>query len=153
MSGDKVSNVIKQSNLNTLDIANLNSLTQVVIAGPKQDVLDAGAAFESAGCQMYFPLNVGSAFHSRYMTLSRDEFKAFIEPFSLNDPKIPVIANLTAQPYSPSDLKTNLVDQMNHSVKWSETVQYLLGLGEQDFVEVGPGNVLTGWVPKIKRGQ
>lgn len=153
LSGDQVINVLKTKNLSTIDVANFNSLTQVVVSGLKEDVLKSQAAFEESGCKMYIPLNVGGAFHSRYMTPSRDEFKSFIDPFELKNPKIPVIANLTARPYESSDLKNNLVDQINHSVKWTETIQYLLEKGVTEFVEIGPGNVLTGLVAKIKRNQ
>lgn len=153
MTSEKVQELLKEPSLSTLDVANHNSFSQVVIAGPKDDVLAAKGAFEAAGCRMYIPLNVGGAFHSRYMAPSRDEFRGFIDGVSLKTPTIPVIANLTAQPYSGAALKQNLVDQICHSVLWTQTIQFLLESGESEFVEIGPGNVLAGLVAKIRRNQ
>lgn len=151
-SAAEVADILKKSNLDTIDIANFNSLKQVVISGKKDDVANSRSAFEAAG-SMFFPLNVSGAFHSRYMTPAKNEFKAFVDQFTLNAPKISVIANVTAKPYGSDDTKSNLIEQIDHSVKWCDTIQYLIGQGEQDFVEVGPGNVLTGLIAKIKRNQ
>ena len=153
LSIDQVKGILEKNNLTTIDIGNINSLTQVVLSGIKSEILAAQSAFEAGGATMYIPLNVSGAFHSRYMNPSREEFAPFIENFELKAPEIPVIANLTAKPYSGDDVKTNLIDQINHSVLWTETIQYLLSQGEEEFVEVGPGMVLSGLVGKVKRGQ
>lgn len=153
MSLEKINEVLKTNHLETIDIANFNSLSQIVLSGKKEDILKAQPSFEAAGCTMYIPLNVSGAFHSRYMSPAKEEFKSFIDTFTLKAPQIPVIANLTALPYVAGEEKKNLIDQIDHSVKWTETVQYLLGKGEQEFVEVGPGMVLTGTVAKIKQNK
>lgn len=151
-SAAEIADILKANNLQTIDVANLNSLRQTVISGLKDDVALSKKAFEEAGC-MFFPLNVSGAFHSRYMTPAKEEYSAFLAQFSLEDPKIPCVANYTGKPYEPGKVHENLAEQLNHSVRWTESIQYLLGLGEQEFVEVGPGTVLTGLVTKIKRGQ
>ena len=151
MTPAHIADLLKAKNLETIDIANLNTHTQVVISGKKDDITNAKSIFEEAGCMMYIPLNVSGAFHSRYMTPPKEEFKVYIDQFTINPPQIPVIANLTALPYSPGQEKSNLIDQIDHSVKWTEIIQYLLDKGETEFVEVGPGNVLTGMVTKIKQ--
>jgi len=152
-SPDKIVEVLKVNQLDTLDVANFNSLTQTVISGKKEDIAKAKSVFEKAGCTLYIILPVGGAFHSRYMTPSRDEFKAYVDQFTIKTPEISVIANYTALPYIAGEEKQNLVEQINHSVKWAETIQYLLGKGEQEFVEIGPGMALAGMVGKIKRNQ
>jgi malonyl CoA-acyl carrier protein transacylase len=151
-NGNEIADILKINHFDKIDVANYNSMKQVVISGLKEDITAAKPIFESAGCK-YFPLNVSGAFHSRYMTPAHDEFKQFVDQFKLNSPQIPVIANYTGKPYGSSEVKTNLVKQINHSVKWCESIQYLLEKGEQDFVEIGPGNVLSGLVAKIKRNQ
>lgn len=150
MTPAHIADLLKEKHLDAIDIANLNTHTQVVISGKKEDILGAKKIFEDAGCMMYIPLNVSGAFHSRYMTSASEEFKAYIDQFTLHTPQIPVIANLTALPYEPGQEKTTLVQQIDHSVKWTETIEYLLGKGETEFVEVGVGNVLTGMVAKIR---
>ncbi len=153
MTPEKIAEVLKTKQLDTIDIANLNSFSQIVLSGKKEDILNAKPVFEAAGCTMYLPLNVSGAFHSRYMSPSRDEFKAYIDQFTLQTPQIPVIANLTALPYVAGEEKNNLIEQINHSVRWTETIKYLLEKGEQEFVEVGPGMVLTGTIAKIKQNK
>jgi malonyl CoA-acyl carrier protein transacylase len=149
-SAEEVADIL--INFEAIDIANYNSLKQIVISGPKEDVTQSKTAFEAAGGK-FFPLNVSGAFHSRYMTPAQKEFKAFVDQFTLKPPSIPVIANYTALPYRNEDVKTNLLEQINHSVKWSDSILYLMNQGEQEFTEIGPGNVLSGLIAKIKRGQ
>lgn len=151
MTPAHIADLLKAKNLDTIDIANLNTHVQVVLSGKKDDITKAKPIFEEAGCMMYIPLNVSGAFHSRYMTPAKEEFKAYIDQFTINPPQIPVIANLTALPYGPGQEKSNLIDQIDHSVKWTEIIQYMLDKGETEFVEVGPGTVLTGMVTKIKQ--
>jgi malonyl CoA-acyl carrier protein transacylase len=151
-SGQEVADILKKHQLDTIDIANLNSLKQVVISGLKADIDRSKASFESEGC-MFFPLNVSGAFHSKLMTPSRDEFEKFVDQFNLSAPNIPVIANYTGKPYEATQVKTNLVEQINHQVRWTDSILHLINLGEQEFVEIGPGAVLTALVAKIKKGQ
>ena len=151
-SAQEVADILQTNNLDSIDVANYNSIKQIVISGLKEDVAHSKPIFEAADAK-FFPLNVSGAFHSRYMTPARDEFKSFVDQFAFNIPKIPVIANYTAKPYGQDDVKTNLVEQINHSVKWSDSILYLIQQGIQDFLEIGPGNVLTGLVAKIKRNQ
>jgi malonyl CoA-acyl carrier protein transacylase len=149
-TAEEVGDILKKNNLETIDMANYNTMTQIVISGLKDDIDKSKGAFDEAGAR-FFPLNVSGAFHSRYMTPVRDEFKTFVDQFTLTPPKITVIANYTALPYG--DVKANLVEQINHSVKWSDSIVYLLGQGEAEFTEIGPGNVLSGLIAKIKRNQ
>ncbi len=149
---DELQSLLKSSQLTAVDIANLNTYLQIVISGPREEILRAEKPLKDAGA-MFFPLNVSGAFHSRYMTPVAEEFGRFLESFVFQAPQIPVIANLTARPYELADIKRNLVDQMNHSVRWCESIEYLLGRGESDFLEVGPGAVLKGMMNKIKAKQ
>jgi len=151
LTRDQVERTLRDAGLATIDIANLNAPTQVVISGPKADVERAQAPFEAAGAMMFMPLKVSGAFHSRYMTPAANEFARFLEPFSFASLQVPVIANATAEPYARGETKLNLARQINSPVRWLESMTHLLQQfpGAQ-FEEVGPGNVLTGLLRKIR---
>ncbi|MFC1668400.1 ACP S-malonyltransferase [Chlamydiota bacterium] len=150
LTEESIASVLKESGLDSLDIANMNSPSQIVISGLKDDIGKAKEIFEKAGARMYIPLQVSGAFHSRYMKESMETFETFIKEFSFSDQKIPVIANVTARPYGKGDIPKLMVEQITSSVKWCESIRYLMGVGESVFDEVGPGTVLTGLIRKIQ---
>jgi trans-AT polyketide synthase/acyltransferase/oxidoreductase domain-containing protein len=133
-----------------IDIANLNSPAQVVISGPTDQINAVKAALEAAGARLVIPLKVSAAFHSRYMKHAADEFRRYLDAFSFSAPRIPVIANVSAAPYDPSSIKDNLARQISSSVRWTDSVNYLLRQPEPQFEEIGPGAVLTGLIRQIK---
>jgi len=92
---------IQDSGLDRLDIANYNTPTQIVVSGPIDDIKRAGPFFEKGGAQMYIPLQVSAAFHSRYMADAAKAFADFLAPMSFSAARIPVISNVTAEPYPP----------------------------------------------------
>ena len=152
-----VAKVVTDNGLTALDVANFNTPTQTVVSGPVDDVKRAGPFFEKAGAQMYIPLQVSAAFHSRYMADAASAFKDFLAPMAFAAPAIPVIANVTAQPYpagNPSEtVKSLLVNQITHSVQWSDSVRFLIRQGVTEFREMGPGNVLTRMVQQIQQAK
>ncbi len=99
---------------------------------------------------LYCPLNTSGAFHSRYMQGSREKFDTYLKKFKFSDLTIPVIANVSARPYQNDEIMVNLSNQITSSVKWSESIQYLMGLGDMEFEEIGSGDVLTKLVDKIR---
>jgi len=148
----QVEEILNQNNLYTIDIANYNTPYQIVISGPKEDIDKARTFFEAAeGVKMFAPLKVSGAFHSRYMSEARREFEIFLETIDLHSLSIPVISNVYARPYKDDRIKETLAEQINNSVKWSESICYLMGKGEMEFEEIGPGRVLTGLIQRIKR--
>jgi malonyl CoA-acyl carrier protein transacylase len=154
---DAIAAVISQNGLSAIDIANFNTPSQTVVSGPVDDIKRAGPLFEKAGAQMYVPLQVSAAFHSRYMADAAKAFADFLAPMSFAAPKIPVIANVTAQPYPAGNasetVKAALVDQITHSVQWSSSIRYMIGQGVTQFSEIGPGNVLTRMVQQIQQAK
>ncbi|HEX8617965.1 MAG TPA: ACP S-malonyltransferase [Thermoanaerobaculia bacterium] len=155
MGASTIDKVMTDSGLTSIDVANFNSPSQTVVSGPVEDIKRAGPFFEKAGAQMYIPLQVSAAFHSRYMADAAKSFAAFLAPMSFAAPKTPVVANVTAQPY-PSDnastaVKSLLVNQITHSVQWTQSVRFLLAQGVTQFTESGPGNVLTRLVQQIQQ--
>lgn len=156
LSAGAIAQAIRDHGLTSLDVANFNTPTQTVVSGPVDDVKRAGPFFEKAGAQMYIPLQVSAAFHSRYMADAGNAFADFLAPMSFSTPKIPVIANVTAQPYpngngGADSVKSLLSSQITQSVQWAQSVRYLMGQGVTQFTEVGPGNVLTRMVQQIQQ--
>lgn len=149
LDADRVRAVLAENSLSQVDMANLNTPTQIVISGPREAIQNAKPIFEAAGAGMYVPLNVSGAFHSRYMVESQTAFRAFLGGFGYAAPAIPVISNVEAQPYPADRTADLLAAQLTNSVRWVETIQYLRRQGVAEFKEVGPGKVLSGLVRKI----
>jgi malonyl CoA-acyl carrier protein transacylase len=147
---NKINMVLKDNGLGLIAIANYNSPSQLVISGKKEDITKAQKIFELAGADLYIPLNVSGAFHSSYMGPARQEFEKFLDTIEFSELSIQVISNVYARPYKQSDIKKNLAEQITSSVRWTETIQYLLGKGEMEYEDMGPGKMLTGLVKKIK---
>ena len=134
-----------------VDVANFNSFDQTVLAGPKDDLAEVKAAFEAAGARAYILLNVSAPFHSRYMRDAQAEFAGFLRDFTFQPPAIPVISNVTAKPYTPDRVGQTLGEQIGSSVRWLESIVYLLDQPNPEFEEVGPGSVLTRLVAQIRK--
>jgi malonyl CoA-acyl carrier protein transacylase len=134
-----------------LDVANFNSYDQTVIAGPKDDLATVKAQFEAAGVRAYIPLNVSAPFHSRYMREPQARFAASLAGIEFHPPAMPVIANVTALPYDGSRVRETLSEQIGSSVRWLDSMVYLLGQPESAFEEVGPGSVLSKLLAQIKK--
>lgn len=155
LSADAIARVIADGGLTGIDVANFNSPAQTVVSGPVDEIKLAGPLFEAAGARMFMPLPVSAAFHSRYMADAAKEFAEFLAPLTFSAPNTPVVANVTAQPYPTDDAsastKSLLVDQITHSVRWTQSVRYLLARGVTQFSEMGPGNVLARLVQQIQK--
>jgi trans-AT polyketide synthase/acyltransferase/oxidoreductase domain-containing protein len=134
-----------------LDVANFNSFEQTVIAGPKEDLDAVKPALEAAGARMVVPLNVSAPFHSRYMRDAQREFGEFLKQFALDPPFIPVISNVRARPYEGDMVRATLAEQIGNSVRWLDSMLYLLDQPDPQFVEVGPGQVLTKLLRQIQK--
>ncbi len=135
-----------------LDVANFNSFEQTVIAGPTADLADVKPHFESAGARAYMPLRVSAPFHSRYMHGPMDEYGRFLQDFDFAAPAMPVVSNVTAVPYERAAVRDTLARQIGNSVRWLNSICFLLDQGVETFEEVGPGTVLTKLSAQIRRG-
>jgi trans-AT polyketide synthase/acyltransferase/oxidoreductase domain-containing protein len=153
MTVDEIRQVLADSGCDGIDIANFNAPTQTVISGPKADIEAAQTAFESAGARMYVVLKVSGAFHSRYMKDPAAEFAEFIDSFSFQPLKFPVIANHTGEAYGAGDIHEQLIMQISNSVRWTDSIQYLMDQPAVEFEEVGPGKILTSLIRQIQRGR
>ncbi|MDR3058738.1 MAG: ACP S-malonyltransferase [Prevotella sp.] len=149
-SEKQIQEILKKANLEAIDIANFNSPNQIVISGLKDDINEVQSHFQKAGV-MFIPLNTSGAFHSRYMKEAEEEFEKFVKKIKFSAPKIPVIANVTGKPYEFKKVASCLVSQISNSVKWTDSITYLLTQGEMQFEELGVGDVLTKLVESIKK--
>jgi len=142
---------ILKTNFPDIDIANINTASQIVISG-KADSLDKAADFFEEEGLVYIPLKVSGAFHSRYMTPVKAQFQAFVESMKLDKCAIPVVSNYTASLYPDEreGIVKNMVNQIDNPIKWLQSVEYLMYQGECDFMEIGAGEVLTNIIKKIK---
>lgn len=147
---DAVKEVLQNESLDSIDIANDNAPTQIVISGPPDDLSKSQSVFEASG-GMFIPLNTSGAFHSRYMADAKEAFGEFLKGFKFDKLQIPVIANLSAQPYKPIQIRKNLREQITETVQWTRSIRYLLEQGETEFEELGVGDVLTKLVDKIRK--
>jgi trans-AT polyketide synthase/acyltransferase/oxidoreductase domain-containing protein len=134
-----------------VDVANFNSYEQTVLAGPKDDLETIGPVFEAAGVRAYIPLNVSAPFHSRYMRDAQAEFTGFLQDVTFHAPAIPVISNVTGRPYEADRVMQTLSEQIGNSVRWLDSMRYLLEQPDTEFEEVGPGKVLGKLLGQIKK--
>ena len=133
-----------------IDIANYNSDVQLVLSGPKDELNSIQELVESKGCR-FIPLAVSAAFHSRYMASAATEFREFLKTVEIGSPKATVIANVTAKAYplEPDAIRDLLAAQITSSVRWTDTVRLIRQADVVEFVEMGPGKVLTGLLKNI----
>ncbi len=132
--------------------ANYNSPGQVVISGNVEAVKEACAKLKEAGAKRALPLAVGGAFHSPLMEMARVELAAAIEKSPVEAPICPVYQNVDAKPHTdPEEIKENLLKQLTSPVRWTQSVKNMIADGMTEFVECGPGQVLTGLIGRIQK--
>lgn len=151
---DQIEAILQDNGLSNIDLANFNAPKQIAISGAAEEIEKAAKLFN--GDMLFFPLKTSGAFHSRLMRPSQNKFKSFLKDFTLVDPQIPVIANVTARPYKDGQVAATLTKQIASSVRWTESVEYLLQLAhdrgeEAEIEEIGHGNVLTKLVRTIRQ--
>ena len=137
-----------------VDVANLNSPGQIVLSGAIDNIQRAIGLAKEKGIRRAVPLNVAGAFHSRLMASARTQLIPILENAAIKSPGAVVIANVTAAPVKePKEIRQTLSDQVTGSVRWVETINYLLdNVGCNLLIELGPGQVLTGLVGRIRKG-
>lgn len=131
---------------------NYNSPGQVVISGEVEAVKEACTRLKEAGAKRALPLAVGGAYHSPLMEPARVELAAAIEKAEFKTPCCPIYQNVDAKPYTdPVEIKKNLLAQLTSPVRWTQTVINMINDGAEEFVECGPGTVLTGLIGRIQK--
>ena len=132
--------------------ANINGAGQVVIAGAKEAVQRASERAKALGAKRAIPLPVSAPFHCALMKPAEDRLAPELRALDVQDPRVPVVANVDAQPKRTGrEAVEALVQQVSSPVRWEEVVRRLASEGVTTYVEVGPGTVLSGLVKKIHK--
>lgn len=130
---------------------NYNCPGQLVVSGDSESLKKFAEDVKAAGGRA-IPLKVSSAFHSPYMDPASKAFGEFLATLDeVAVPEIPVISNMTARPYG-ENVTEYMEKQINHPVKWEDSVRYLAGEGFDTFVEVGVGSTLKKLIEKTLPG-
>jgi len=134
-------------------IANDNSVGQVVISGSKTAIERALIIAKNKGAKRAILLPVSGAFHSALMLDAQDKMKAALEKAKINSPIVSVVANVTANLVTdPSQIRDLLTKQITGSVRWRETMIFLANQGVEEVIEIGSGKVLAGLVGRTCSG-
>ena len=130
--------------------ANFNGGGQVVISGSPEGVAKASEIAKTNGAKRVLPLNVSGAFHSALMAPAVEAMEYALRDAVIHSAAIPVIANLTADyETTPDEIRANLAAQIDHPVRWEETIGRLVADGFDTFAEIGSGTVLAGLMKRI----
>ncbi len=147
----QVEAILERSDTGDVSIANDNAPEQAVLAGSRTSLDQLITPLESAGASCMV-LNVSGAFHSRFVSQAASEFSSHLEAARFSKPRIPVIANVTGEPYPADRLREILSRQIESQVQWRRTMFFMLDQGVDEIVEVGPGRVLTSLFAFNRKG-
>jgi [acyl-carrier-protein] S-malonyltransferase len=135
-----------------VSVANYNCPGQIVITGAAAAVEAAGAKCKEAGAKRVVPLKVSGPFHSALLEGAGEKLGEVLEGVEIHPIAIPYLTNVTADYVKdPSEVKDYLVRQVSSSVRWQQTIERLIADGADEFVEIGPGRSLSGFMKKIDR--
>ena len=132
-------------------IANDNSNLQVVVSGLKKDINLLSDDLNNKKIKN-LKLNVSAPFHCKYMKTASEKMTGYINDLKMNKLEKPIISNVTAHEASSSkEIKLLLISQIEKKVRWLESVEYMINNGIKNFVEIGPGKVLSGLIKRINK--
>lgn len=135
-----------------VSIANYNCPGQIVISGQEEAVHLAGETCKASGAKRVVPLKVSGPFHSKMLRDAGEKLKEELKKVEISDSFVPYIANVTADYVTKKEeVKPLLASQVSSSVRWQQTIERLLADGADEFVEIGPGRTLSGFVKKVNR--
>jgi [acyl-carrier-protein] S-malonyltransferase len=136
-----------------VELANLNCPGQIVISGEAEKITKACEMAKDKGAKRAVPLPVAGAYHSALMAGARLKLASALSAMALKPPAVPVISNVTAQPHEGvAEIQARLVEQVTSSVRWEESMRYLVAQGFTRFIELGPGKALSGFMKRIEPG-
>jgi len=131
----------------SVQVANLNAPGQVVLSGDRAALAAASELAKGAGARRVLPLTVGGPFHSVYMEQAARDFRNIVASVNIKKPTTPIVLNTSAEPTTDPDLlREELSSQITSPVRWEASLQKLADMGSDQFLELGPGQVLTGLV-------
>ena len=135
-----------------VDLANFNTPGQIVLSGARERIAEVAVVARERGLRGK-ELPVAGAYHSRLMASAQEKLRAELAGVSLGVPAFPVICNLEARPVAGAEeIRRTLECQVTGSVRWAQSMEYLLEQGHECFVELGPGGQLAGMLGRIRKG-
>ena len=130
------------------EIANDNSVGQIILSGDKKSLVNFSSNLKQEKKRSIF-LPVSAPFHCSLMKPAAEEMKVFLQKTNFNNPNSQIISNVTALPLSKDgNIKELLYKQIFSQVRWRETVEYMINNDINEFIEIGPGKVLSGLVKR-----
>ena len=155
LDGGKIEQICKQTEEQmqlAVSVANYNCPGQIVISGKAEAVQTAGEACKEAGAKRVVPLKVSGPFHSKLLTDAGKQLREALDKVEIRENFVPYIANVTADYVTEqSQVKPLLECQIYSPVRWQQTIERMLADGVDEFVELGPGKTLSGFIKKINR--
>jgi [acyl-carrier-protein] S-malonyltransferase len=132
------------------EIANFNCSLQIVISGSKEALARAMELAKARDARRVILLQVSGAFHSTLMQPTIEGLSAAISQINFRTPEVPIVVNSTAQPVTTAEgVKEELLRQLCNCVQWQPSVEYMVEEGVSTFIEIGPGQVLSGLIKRI----
>ncbi len=133
-------------------MANVNCPGQLVISGTKENLAKAAQLAKARGARRTIPLPVSGAFHTPLMQSAVDGLSEIITALPFREPLIPIVANTTAQPMTNAEqVKAEILRQFGKGVQWQRSIEYMVNDGVSTFIEIGPGQVLSGLIKRINK--
>lgn len=145
----RLADLLRDNRLDYIDMANFNTLSQIVISGPQQEIQKAEQILTANNIRCAV-LNVSSALHSGCMKEAQQAFGDYLRHHAFGPLRIAVMANVSARPFRDGTVADALAKQIASSVRWCDTIRHLMGAGCKEFVKIG-GSVLTRMVDDIRR--
>lgn len=138
------------ADLGIVEIANYNSPTQIVVSGEIKPLKKLMEIAKARGARKVIPLKVSAPFHSSLMELAKNKLANYLQNIDIRDPEIPLICNVNADYVrNREEVKSALIEQMTHPVKWVDIIKKMNLEGINYFIELGPGKVLGGLIKQI----
>ncbi len=133
-------------------IANYNAPGQIVISGEQRALMRASELAKERGAKRVIPLAVSGAFHSPVMQPAATGLAQAVDAAGVHDATIPVVGNIKGTALvTAQDIRQELTQQIASSVQWVRTIEYMVNAGVTVFIEIGPGQALTGMVKRIAK--
>lgn len=132
------------------EIANYNCPGQIVISGQKEAVAAASEKLKARGARRVIPLQVSGAFHTSLLDEASVQLREVLDTYVFEQARIPVINNVSGKAET-RDLREVLQEQICHSVHFTQSLQTMIDMGVELFIEIGPGHALSGFVRKTTK--
>ena len=155
LDGGKIEQICEQTEEQmqlAVSVANYNCPGQIVISGKAEAVQAAGEACKEVGAKRVVPLKVSGPFHSKLLMDAGKQLREALNKVEIRENFVPYIANVTADYVTEqTQVKPLLESQIYSPVRWQQTIERMLADGVDEFVEIGPGKTLSGFIKKINR--